>query len=187
MYDSSGKVWVYFLKHKSNVFGAFKTWKAMVESETDLKVMILQLDNRGEYVNAEFQRYCDENDVKIRRTVSGNPQQNSVVERMNRTLIEQARSMRLHAGLSQMFWVEVVNSVTHLINHGPSTPLNFRLSKEVWSGKKLDLSYLKFFGCVSYVLVDSFARSKLDAKPKLCYFVGYGDSKLGCHLWDDQN
>ena len=38
---SSQKVWVYFLKHKSDVFGAFKTWKAMVENEIDLKVKTL--------------------------------------------------------------------------------------------------------------------------------------------------
>ena len=39
--NSSRKVWVYFLKHKSDVFGAFKSWKAMVENETDLKVKTL--------------------------------------------------------------------------------------------------------------------------------------------------
>ena len=58
--DSSQKIWVYILKHKSDVLGAFKTWKAMVKNETDLKVKTLQSDNGGEYVNAEFQRYCDE-------------------------------------------------------------------------------------------------------------------------------
>ena len=36
--DSSRKVWVYFLKNKSDVFEAFKKWKAMVETETGLKV-----------------------------------------------------------------------------------------------------------------------------------------------------
>ena len=68
--DSSRKVWVYFLKLKS---GDFKTWKVMVENETDLKIQTLQLDNTGKYVNAEFQRYCDENSIKMRRTVPRNP------------------------------------------------------------------------------------------------------------------
>ena len=65
--------------------------------------------------------------------------------------------------------------------------MNFKLPEEVWSGKKVDLSYLKVFGCVSYALIDSSTRSKLDAKSKKCYFVGYGDSELGYRLWDDQN
>lgn len=36
--DYSRKVWPYFLKHKSDVFGAFKKWKAMVENQTERKV-----------------------------------------------------------------------------------------------------------------------------------------------------
>ena len=55
------------------MFGAFKTWKAIVENETDLKVKSLQSNNGGEYVNADFQRYCDENDIKMRRTVPRTP------------------------------------------------------------------------------------------------------------------
>ena len=55
------------------------------------------------------------------------------------------------------------------------------------SGKKVDLSYLKVFGCVSYVHIDYSTRSKLDAKSKKSYFVGYGDFEFGYRLWDDQN
>ena len=36
--DSSRKVWVYFLKNKSDVFETFKKWKAMVKTKTSLKV-----------------------------------------------------------------------------------------------------------------------------------------------------
>ena len=87
--------------------------------------------------------------------------------------------MSSHVRLRKMFWVEVVNTVAYLINRNPSTPLNFKLSEEVWSGKKVNLSYLKVFGYVSYVHIDSTARTKLNAKSKKCFFVGYGDSKLG--------
>ena len=38
-----------------------------------------------------------------------------------------------------------------------------------------------------FVLINSFARSKLDSKSKMCYFVGYGDFEIGYRLWDDQN
>ena len=84
----SRKVWVYFFKNKSDVFDAFKIWKAVVENETDLKIKILQFDNGGEYIDVDFKWYCDENGIKMKKTVPGNPQQNSVTERMNRTLNE---------------------------------------------------------------------------------------------------
>ena len=49
--------------------------------------------------------------------------------------------------------------------------MEIRLLEEVWSGKEVKFSYLKFFGCVSYVHIDSDAKSKLDAKSKICFFM----------------
>ena len=65
--------------------------------------------------------------------------------------------------------------------------MEFRLLKEVWSGKEVKFSYLKGFGCVSYVHIDYDACSKLDAKSKICFFIGYGDEKFGYSFWDEQN
>jgi 5'-3' exoribonuclease 2 len=93
--DHSRKVWVYFLRHKSDVFEAFKKWKAMVENETGLKIKKLRSDNGGEYEDNEFKKFCYQSRIKLIRTVPGTPQQNGTAERMNRTLIEKARSMRL--------------------------------------------------------------------------------------------
>ena len=49
--DSSRKVWVYFLKNKSDVFETFKKWKVMVETKTGLKVKCLKSDNGEEYID----------------------------------------------------------------------------------------------------------------------------------------
>ena len=75
----------------------------MVGNKTDLKIKTLQSDNKGKYLDANFKRYYDENNIKMKKTILGNPQKNGVAERMNRTLNERARSMRLHAGLPKMF------------------------------------------------------------------------------------
>ena len=69
--------------------------------------------------------------------------------------------------------------------------MEFRLLKEVWSGKEVKFSYLKGFGCVSYVHIDSDARSKLDAKSKYVFSlamvmrnlaIGFGMNKIGKSL-----
>ncbi len=74
--DHSRKVWVYFLRHKSDVFEAFKKWKAMVENETGLKIKKLRSDNGGEYEDNEFKKFCYQNGIKFIRTVPGTLQQN---------------------------------------------------------------------------------------------------------------
>ncbi|KAH9304980.1 hypothetical protein KI387_009384, partial [Taxus chinensis] len=60
------------------------------------------------------------------------PQQNGVSERMNRTIMEHARSMRLHAGLPLSFWEKVVSTTVYLINRGPSSALDGGVPEEAW-------------------------------------------------------
>ena len=71
--DHSRKVWVYFLKHKSEVFEAFKIWKAMVENETGLKIKKLRTDNGGEYEDTIFKKFFYENGIRMERIVPGTP------------------------------------------------------------------------------------------------------------------
>ena len=73
----------------------------MVKNKTNLKVKCLWSDNGGEYEGDEFKKCCVKNRIKIERTISGTPQQNGVIERMNKTLNECARSIRLHSELPQ--------------------------------------------------------------------------------------
>ncbi|KAL5811668.1 hypothetical protein ACOSQ3_026618 [Xanthoceras sorbifolium] len=185
--DSTRKVWVYFLKKKSEVFDTFRKWKAMVENETGLKIKRLRSDNGGEYRDSRFREFCANSGIKMEKTVPMTPQQNGVAERMNRTLNERARSMRLHAGLPKMLWAEAVNTAAYLINRGPSVPLDGGIPEEVWSRKEVNISHLRVFGCISYVHIDSAERSKLDAKSNKCVFVGYGGDEFGYRFWDYEN
>ena len=159
----------------------------MVENETSLKIKRVRSDNGGEYRDNRFREFCANNGIKMEKTVPMTPQQNGVAERMNRTLNERARSMRIHAGLPKMFWDEAVNTAAYLINRGPSIPLDGKIPEEVWSGKEVNLSHLRVFVCISYVHIDFAERSKLDAKSNKCVFVGYGGDEFGYRFWDYEN
>jgi transposase InsO family protein len=91
----------------------------------------LRSDNGGEYIDEGFKEYCDVNGIRMEKTVPGTPQQNDIAERMNRTINERARSMRLHSRLPHTFWADAVHTAFYLINRGLSFPLEFRLPKEV--------------------------------------------------------
>ena len=80
-----------------------------------------------------------------------------------------------------------ISTAAYLINRRPSVPMEFRLLEEVWRGKEVKFSHLKVFGCVSYVYIDFDTHSKLDAKSKICFFIGYGDEKFGYRFKDEQN
>ena len=58
-----------------------------------------------------FDNYCSYHGIHIEKTVPGTPQENGVLERMNRKIMEHARSMRLHARFPLQFWEDVINIV----------------------------------------------------------------------------
>ena len=94
------------------------------------------------------------------RTVPGKARQNGIAERMNRTLNERARSMRIHCWLPKTLCADSVSTTAYLIKRGPSVPLGFKIQEEVWTVKELKYSHLRTFGCTAYVHVDPEKRDK---------------------------
>ena len=103
IYDYSRKVWVYFLKNKSEAFAKFKKWKIEVENQTRRKIKCLRSDNGTKYKDGEFLKFCEEHGIKRHFTVRRTPQQNGMAERLNRTICEIARCIRLNTGLPKVF------------------------------------------------------------------------------------
>jgi hypothetical protein len=54
------KVWVYFMKHKSEMFQHFFNFKAMVEKEKGVSIKCLTFDGGGKYFSNEFSEYLKE-------------------------------------------------------------------------------------------------------------------------------
>ena len=109
--DKSRYSWVYMLKTKDQVFEYFLEWKSLVEKATKKKVVTLRTDNGGEYTSTQFEEYLKAEGIRHELTVPKTPQQNGVAERLNRTLVEMARSMLLDAKLPKKFWAEAVSTV----------------------------------------------------------------------------
>jgi hypothetical protein len=114
--DATRKTLVYCIQQKYDVFDNFKKCKYLVENETRKRLKCLRSNNGGEYCTKEFDDYGLYHVIRREKTVPGTPQENGVLERMNMTIMEHARSMRLHAGLPLQFWVDVVDTVVYLIN-----------------------------------------------------------------------
>eukprot|EP00253_Pinus_taeda_P026055 PITA_26055 len=111
--DFSRNTWMYFLKKKSEVFDRFKEFKGLVENQTEKKIKVLRTDNGGEFCSKEFEEFCKKCGISWQKTTPYTPHQNGVVERMNKTLMERARSMLSGARLGQEFWVEVVDNACY--------------------------------------------------------------------------
>ena len=110
----------------------------MIENETGKNLKCLRYDNGGEYYNKEFDSYYSYHGIHKENTVPRTPQENVVSQRMNRTIMENARCMRLHARIPFQFYDDVADTSVYLINRGPSSTLDGGVPKEEWIGKKVN-------------------------------------------------
>ncbi|GJX86102.1 ribonuclease H-like domain-containing protein [Tanacetum coccineum] len=106
--DYSRFTWIFFLAIKDETSGilAFITG---IENLVDHKVKVIRCDNGTEFKNREMNQFCEMKGILRQFSVARTPQQNRVVERRNRTLIEVARTMLADSKLSTTFWAEAVN------------------------------------------------------------------------------
>ncbi|GJS76463.1 putative ribonuclease H-like domain-containing protein [Tanacetum coccineum] len=79
------------------------------ENQINHKVKIIRCDNGTEFKNNDMNQLCGMKGIKREFSVARTPQQNGVVERKNRTLIEAARTMLADSLLPTTFWAEAVN------------------------------------------------------------------------------
>ncbi|KAL8127888.1 hypothetical protein AgCh_014727 [Apium graveolens] len=100
----------------------------------------------------------------IRRhyTAPYTPQQNGVMERRNRTVMEMARSLLKEMNLPTTFWGEVIRHALYVLNRLPTRALTGITPYEAWTGQKPDIAHLRVFDCVGHMKVPSHFTSKLD-------------------------
>ena len=82
-------------------------------------------------IRDRFKDYLASKGIKHQLSIPGRSEQNGVVERMNRTLTERARSIRLQADMSEGFWAEAVNHASYLVNRSPSTTIDLQIPEEI--------------------------------------------------------
>ncbi|KAL0368075.1 UNVERIFIED_CONTAM: hypothetical protein Scaly_1026400 [Sesamum calycinum] len=62
----------------------------------------------------------------------------------------------------------------------PSVPLLEKLPECVWTGKNVDLCYLRIFGCSAFVFQNG---DKIEPRALKCAFIGYPEGAKGYRLW----
>ncbi|KAJ0522113.1 putative RNA-directed DNA polymerase [Helianthus annuus] len=182
--DFSRKIWVYFLKLKSEALYHFKTFKSLVENQMDQKIKCIRTDRGGEYCGSEFQEFLREKGIQHQLTTSYTPQQNGVAERKNRTIMELGLSMMKMMNVSNNLWAEAVAWATYILNRTVTKRIPNITPEESWSGRKPNISHLRVFGCIAYAHVPKQRRTKLDDKTEKTILVGYSEQSKAYKLYN---
>nr|GEY07258.1 hypothetical protein [Tanacetum cinerariifolium] len=82
-----------------------------------LQVQRVRTDNGTEFKNKTLSNFFDEVGITQQFSAARIPQQNGVVERRNRTLVEAARTMLTFANLPSFLWAEAIATACFIQNH----------------------------------------------------------------------
>ena len=175
------------MKRKSEAFDKFKEFERCSTNECGLSIGIFRSDNGGEYISKEFEKFLLDKGIHHELSAPYSPAQNGVAERINRTLMESARTMMAQAGLSDKYWAEAVVTGTYLRNRVPTRSFKEKTTPfEKWYEKKPDLSHLRVFGCMAYAYIpDANRKDKLSKKAEKLRFIGYSLQTKAYRLIND--
>jgi len=185
--DCTRYSWVYFLSKTSQTFQCFIEFNTLVEKQFGKSIKILRSNQGGEYKLGEFMKFCKAHRIVQQYTVPHTPQQNGVVERKNKTLVECARSMLQGKGLSNSFWAEAINTAVYLKNRSPTRYLGFKTPFEALYGFKPAVNHLTVFGSKAFAHIPKADRKKLDPKSIRSIFVGYGTEFKAYKLFNPES
>ncbi|GJQ93489.1 retrovirus-related pol polyprotein from transposon TNT 1-94 [Tanacetum coccineum] len=102
--DYSWYTWVVFLRSKDEALEEIKTFLKRITFLLQAPVIIVRTDNGTEFKNQVLQEYFKSVGISHQSSSVHTPQQNGVVERRNRTLVEAARTMLIFSRASLFLW-----------------------------------------------------------------------------------
>nr|GFB54932.1 retrovirus-related Pol polyprotein from transposon TNT 1-94 [Tanacetum cinerariifolium] len=112
------------------------------------------------------------------------PQQNGVVERRNRTLVEAARTMLIFSRAPLFLWAEAIATACFTQNR---FIIHRRFNKtpyELINYRKPDISFLHVFDALCYPKNDRGDIGKLGAKGDIGFFIGYSADSCAYRVYN---
>jgi transposase InsO family protein len=114
--DYSRLTWIFFLQEKSQTQETLKRFLRQTQNEFGLRIKKNRSDNGMEFKNSQIEGFFEEEGIKHELSSPYTPQQNGVVERKNRTLLDMARTMLDEYKTPDRFWAEAINIACYSIN-----------------------------------------------------------------------
>lgn len=182
--DFSRGTWTFLMSHKSQVPTLLRHFIQMVHTQFQRTIRVVRSDNGLEFVNQECQALFLSLGIIHQRSCVYTPQQNGVVERKHRHILEVARSLLFHSHLPLHFQPYSILTAVHIINKLPSSVLNWTTPFEVLYKHPPNYQQLKPFGCLAFAANVHPRKSKFESRSYKCVFLGYVTGKKGYHLFD---
>ncbi|KAK4411317.1 Retrovirus-related Pol polyprotein from transposon RE2 [Sesamum angolense] len=168
--DYSRGIWTFLLKHKSQVPCTLDKFFKLVHTQFQATVKVVRTDNGTEFINNQCHTLFTSLGILHQTSCSYTPQQNGVVERKHKQLLEMARALLFQSSLPKKFWENLSLTATYLINRLPTPLLNWKSPFEILYKKPPSYAQLKVFGCLCFASNVTPHKQKFDQRAYKCVF-----------------
>jgi len=172
------------MSSKSNAFPLLQSFIMFVKNQFNALVKIVRSDNGMEFQDSSALQFYVKHGIMRQRSCVDTPQQNGIVERKHKHLLEVARALMLQANLPQHFWGDSALTAAYLINRFPTPVLDQKTPFEILYNEKPIFSHLRTFGCLCYASTLKRNRSKFTARATTCIFIGCPFGQKAYKLYD---
>nr|GEU65685.1 retrovirus-related Pol polyprotein from transposon TNT 1-94 [Tanacetum cinerariifolium] len=156
--------WVRFLRTKDETPEVIKKFIILTQHALNATIRYLRTDNGTEFVNKTLTEFCESVGITHNTSIARTPQQNIVVKRQNRTLMEAARTMLIFAKALMFLWAEAVATACYTLNRFLIHTLHGKTYYELLTGKKPEVKYFWVFLSLCYPTNDYDDLGKMKAK-----------------------
>nr|GEY21438.1 retrovirus-related Pol polyprotein from transposon TNT 1-94 [Tanacetum cinerariifolium] len=149
------------------------------------KTMITVRTDRGtEFLNKTLHAFFKEEGIEHQTSTARTPEQNNVVKRQNRTLVEAARTMLSALKLPLFFWAEAIAIVCYTQNRSIIISTHDKTAYHIINDRKPSVKHLYIFGCICYLTKDGENLDNMKEKGDPCILVGYSTQSKGYPVYN---
>nr|GEV76358.1 putative ribonuclease H-like domain-containing protein [Tanacetum cinerariifolium] len=150
-----------------------KSYCLVITDDYNRFTWVIRSDNGIEFKNSDLNQFCRLKRIKREFSVPRTPQQNSIAERKNQTLIEAAKTMLADSLLPIPFWAEAVNTACYVQNKVLVTKPHNKTPYELLHGRTPSIGFMRPFGCPVTILNALDPLGKFQEKVDEGFLIGY--------------
>ncbi|GJR29002.1 retrovirus-related pol polyprotein from transposon TNT 1-94 [Tanacetum coccineum] len=178
--DYSRYTWTLFLRSKDETPEVLKDFLTMIQRNLQApESFYSRLTNGTEFLNKTLNAFFKEEVIEHQTSTPRTPEQNSVVERRNRTLVEAAQTSKTASKLPLFFWAEAIATACYTQNRSIIIPTYEKTAYHIINDRKPSIKHLHIFGCTCYLTRDGENLDKMKEKGDPCILVGYSTQSKG--------
>nr|GEV17974.1 hypothetical protein [Tanacetum cinerariifolium] len=155
----------------------------MIQRNLQASVIFVRTDRGTQFLNKTLNAFFKEEGIEHQTSTPRTPEQNDVVKRRNRTLVEAARMMLSASKIPLFFWAESIATACYTQNRSIIIPTHEKMAYHIINDKKPSIKQLYIRGCTCYLTRDGKNLDKMKEKKDPCILKGYSTQSKGYHVY----